>query len=156
MGSVTAISNNVGRVLERYDYRAFGQRYRVATQSPLNPIGELFTRRGYTGHEEIEEMGLIHMNGRVYDPKLARFLSADPHVQLPDSTQGFNRYAYVQNNPIKYTDPSGFLLSGLWKAVGNMFSAMGSQLLAGLNSITRFVQTYGTIWMYGKITLRKK
>ena len=53
------------------------------------------------------------MNGRVYDPQLGRFLSADPHVQAPDSVQGLNRYAYVQNNPLKYTDPSGFFFKKL-------------------------------------------
>ena len=42
-----------------------------------------FTNRGYTGHEHIDEMGLIHMNGRVYDPVLGRFLSADPNIQAP-------------------------------------------------------------------------
>ena len=47
------------------------------------------------------------MNGRVYDPMLARFLSPDPYVQMPDYTQNFNRYSYCLNNPFKYTDPSG-------------------------------------------------
>ncbi len=65
-------------------------------------------RKGFTGHEHMDGVGLIHMNGRVYDPNIARFLSADPIVQAPDNTQNFNRYAYVYNNPLRYTDPSGF------------------------------------------------
>lgn len=48
------------------------------------------------------------MNGRVYDPNIGRFLSADPLVQAPEYTQSFNRYAYVWNNPLKMTDPTGF------------------------------------------------
>jgi hypothetical protein len=48
------------------------------------------------------------MNGRVYDPFVARFLSPDPFVQNANSTQGFNRYSYVSNNPLKFTDPSGY------------------------------------------------
>jgi RHS repeat-associated protein len=63
---------------------------------------------GYTGHESIPEVGLIHMNGRVYDPELGRFLSADPNIQSPDDSQSYNRYSYVQNNPLRYTDPSGY------------------------------------------------
>ena len=55
------------------------------------------------------------MNGRVYDPTTARFLSADPHIQAPSETQSYNRYSYVKNNPLKYVDPSGFLFSGLKK-----------------------------------------
>ena len=64
--------------------------------------------RGYTQHEYLAVLGLIHMNGRVYDPKLGRFLSADPFVQFPTSTQGYNRYSYVGNNPLSFTDPSGY------------------------------------------------
>lgn len=48
------------------------------------------------------------MNGRVYDPQLGRFLSPDPIVQSPSNSQSWNRYSYVFNNPLKYTDPSGF------------------------------------------------
>ena len=71
--------------------------------------GENITDRGYTFHEHLEPFGLINMNGRVYDPVLARFLSPDPYVQAPDYTQNFNRYSYCLNNPFKYTDPSGEL-----------------------------------------------
>jgi RHS repeat-associated protein len=68
-------------------------------------------KRGFTGHEHIEGVGLIHMNGRVYDPRLGRFLSADPNVQFLDQPRGYNRYVYAQNNPLKYSDPSGYFLS---------------------------------------------
>lgn len=57
------------------------------------------------------------MNGRVYDPTLARFTSADPHIQAPHNTQSYNRYTYVLNNPMKYTDPSGYFFSGVKKFV---------------------------------------
>ncbi|WP_353375029.1 RHS repeat-associated core domain-containing protein [Microbulbifer sp. NBRC 101763] len=56
----------------------------------------------------LDEVGLIHMNGRVYDPTLARFVSADPLIDGVTSVQGYNRYAYVHNNPLTYTDPSGY------------------------------------------------
>ncbi len=68
----------------------------------------LLTKRGFTGHEHIDELELIHMNGRVYDPETGRFMSPDPFVKDPYNTQGFNRYAYVLGNPLKYVDPSGF------------------------------------------------
>jgi len=69
-----------------------------------NPV----TTRGFTGHEMADEVGIIHMNGRIYDPKLARFLQADPFVQEPTNTQSLNRYSYVLNNPLNATDPSGY------------------------------------------------
>lgn len=64
------------------------------------------TDRGYTGHEHIDLVGIIHMNGRIYDPQLGRFLQADPFIE--DSTT-LNRYTYVHNNPLSYNDPTGYL-----------------------------------------------
>lgn len=49
------------------------------------------------------------MNGRIYDPRLGRMLSPDPVTQAPENGQNYNRYTYVFNNPLKYTDPSGFV-----------------------------------------------
>jgi hypothetical protein len=53
-------------------------------------------------------MGLVHMNGRIYDPLIGRFMSADPFIQAPGMLQSYNRYAYVMNNPLNLTDPSGY------------------------------------------------
>jgi RHS repeat-associated protein len=91
-------------------YTAFGQRRQGdwRASDPLLPIIPALTNRGFTGHEHIDEMGFIHMNGRVYDPSIGRFLSADPNIQAPYSTQSYNRYSYVINNPLKYNDPSGY------------------------------------------------
>ncbi|UHQ55339.1 RHS repeat-associated core domain-containing protein [Microbulbifer sp. YPW16] len=68
----------------------------------------LTTRRGFTGHEHLDRTGLIHMNGRIYDPALGRFLSPDPIVQEPTYSQSWNRYSYVFNSPMSLTDPSGY------------------------------------------------
>ncbi|MFW6290446.1 MAG: RHS repeat domain-containing protein, partial [Mariniphaga sp.] len=65
--------------------------------------------RGYTFHEHLSDFDLINMNGRVYDPVIARFLSPDPMLQSPGNLQNYNRYSYVFNNPLKYTDPSGYI-----------------------------------------------
>jgi len=67
------------------------------------------TPRGYTGHEHLDDFGLIHMNGRIYDPILARFLQADPFME---DTGTLNRYTYVHNNPLAFTDPSGYFSIG--------------------------------------------
>ncbi|WKD50719.1 RHS repeat-associated core domain-containing protein [Microbulbifer spongiae] len=69
----------------------------------------LSTNRGFTNHEQLDRTGLIHMNGRIYDPILGRFLSPDPIVQAPTHSQSWNRYSYVMNNPLSLTDPSGFV-----------------------------------------------
>ncbi|MDZ4380604.1 MAG: RHS repeat-associated core domain-containing protein [Parvibaculum sp.] len=79
-----------------------------------DPGGSIASRtaRGFTGHEMIDEVGLVNMNGRVYDPQIGRFMSADPIVQDPTDTQSLNRYSYVSNNPLSYIDPNGYMSLG--------------------------------------------
>ena len=81
--------------------------------------------RGFTGHEMMPEFGLINMNGRLYDPVSARFLSPDNFVQQPWNSQNFNRYSYCLNNPLKYNDPSGE-----WFGLDDLLVA-GAGFLAG-------------------------
>ena len=63
--------------------------------------------RGFTGHEELPDIGVVNMNARMYDPVLARFLSPDSIVPEPDKPAAFNRYSYVYNNPTLASDPTG-------------------------------------------------
>jgi RHS repeat-associated protein len=114
-GSIAKILEANGDTFVSESFAAFGARRDASTWSGPCPCPDLqriksATRDGYTGHEMIggQSMGLIHMNGRVYDSTLGRFLSADPFVQAPFSSQSLNRYSYVFNNPLSYTDPSGF------------------------------------------------
>ncbi len=65
------------------------------------------TSRGFTGHEHLDRTGLVHMNGRLYDPLLGRFLSPDPIVANPADGQQWNLYSYAMNSPLSYVDPSG-------------------------------------------------
>ena len=66
---------------------------------------------GFTGHRHDDELGLIDAKGRVYDPAQKRFLTPDIYVPDPLSSQSYNRYSYVANNPLRYTDPTGFMPS---------------------------------------------
>ncbi len=80
----------------------------------------------------------LDMNGRVYDPNIGRFLSADPHIQAPYNTQSYNRYSYVLNNPLKYTDPSGYFFKWLARKVKKFVKRYGRQILAiGLGIVTQ-------------------
>ena len=81
-------------------------------------------------------MDVIHMNGRTYNPVLGRFLQADPIIQAPNDSQSYNRYAYVRNNPLSLTDPSGYSwLSKAWKKIkpfiGVIIVAVASFYCAG-------------------------
>ena len=111
LGSVDTITDQHGNVIERLSYDPFGKRmgddWRLSDPTALDYAFLSHTNRGFTGHEHLDDVGLIHMNGRVYDPEIGRFLSADPVVPSANNAQAYNRYAYALNNPLKYTDPSG-------------------------------------------------
>ena len=154
LGSVETVTDEAGAVVEYLAYDAHGKR-RLADWQPGTPNTlNQETPRGFTGHEHLDGVGLIHMNGRVYDPTLGRFLSADPFVQAPDSTQSFNRYTYANNNPLSYTDPSGFFIKKIFKGFKKAFKAVGEAIGAVVDEVVSvarsvleipLVQTVGQI-----------
>ena len=77
------------------------------SDDPTNSIPSQ-TPRGFTGQEMLAGVSLVHLNGRVYDPYIGRMTSADPVVGDPLNGQTWNRYSYVWNNPLAYTDPTGY------------------------------------------------
>ena len=116
LGSVEAVTDEDGNTLMSFAFEAFGARRKTdwtglpdsaETQAMLDELHR-HTSRGYTDHEHLDRTGLIHMNGRVYDPVIGRFLSPDPFVQAPGYSQSYNRYSYVWNNPLGMTDPTGY------------------------------------------------
>jgi RHS repeat-associated protein len=136
LGSVAVITDESGTVLERLSFDAWGKRrYSNGADDPAGAITSQ-TDRGFTGHEELDSVALVHMNGRVYDPLLARFASADPMTENPFSTQGWNRYSYVGNSPVNFTDPSGYCFMGcFWKPI---FRAVGNFIRQNWGAILQF------------------
>ncbi len=130
IGSILAITDEIGNKLEQRHFDAWGNfthlqigNGAILTDKNIIDNSSLIIERGYTSHEHFAEVGLIHMNGRLYDPLLRRFLNADENIQDPYNTQNYNKYGYVMNNPLMHNDPSGefFQFLGLgvlfWKAV---------------------------------------
>ena len=118
-----------GQTEFRAEYDAWG-RQNVVTDNLAH------FQRGYCGHEHWHEFDLIDMNGRMYDPVIARFLSPDPFVQAPEDLQNYNRYSYCLNNPLKYTDPSGEIF---WEAV-----AVGA-IIGGIVNVTAAYSKPGVV-----------
>jgi RHS repeat-associated protein len=113
LGSSSVTTNNAGTVTVKQSFAAYGGR-RGSNWTGTPTAGDstaiaTSTRRGYTAHTELDNLGLVHMNGRVYDPAIGRFLSADPFVPHVSSSQSFNRYSYVQNRPTTRIDPTGYV-----------------------------------------------
>ncbi len=118
LGSTTAITDEAGQVVTWMSYDPWGLRRHADAWHPWTAPPSVYlnamlavTPRGFTGHEHVDNAGIIHMNGRIYDPRLGRFLQADPFIE---DASTLNRYTYVHNNPLAYTDPSGFFS---WKKV---------------------------------------
>ncbi len=109
LGSVMTVANENRAAVEFFSYDAWGRRRNDSTWAYDSTLTAEYTSRGYTGHEHMDETCLINMNGRVYDPLVGLFLSPDPVLQEPMNPLNYNRYNYVLNNPLKYTDPSGYM-----------------------------------------------
>lgn len=112
LGSVDAITDANGNVKDFLSFNAWGERRQEDWNSGDPTMGVSFfydTQLGYTGHEMLDQFGLVHMGGRVYDPLVSRFVSADLLVPEPLNSQSYNRYSYVYNNPLSYTDPTGYV-----------------------------------------------
>ncbi|UTN05115.1 FG-GAP-like repeat-containing protein [Flavobacterium bizetiae] len=135
-GTILAITDNAGAIVEKRLFDAWGAVLKVQNGTGTD-LGLLtILDRGYTGHEHLQSVGIINMNGRLYDPKLHRFLQPDNFIQDPSNTQNYNRYGYVLNNPLKYTDPSGeeFVI-GTAIAIGAIIAATTYTLTALLADV---------------------
>ncbi|WP_437719851.1 RHS repeat domain-containing protein [Sorangium sp. So ce861] len=96
LGSVGLLTDEAGEEVERLHYEPFGRRIDADGKAP--GVAKSEVKHGFTGHRHDDELGLIDMRGRVYDPSLRRFLTPDPLVTNPLWGQSYNRYSYVMND----------------------------------------------------------
>lgn len=183
LGSVYAVCNGSGSIAtfnneaQIYNFDPWGRRRNYSDWSYQNVPAAFITDRGFTSHEHLLQFDLINMNGRVYDPRSALFLSPDPYIQNPSSTLSHNRYSYCFNNPLKYTDPSGYwagwddlIVGGIgfgfgyvshglstgdwgWSAVGQGALSAGMFLMGyysgGISSAGSIASAYSSAGLYG-------
>jgi len=134
LGSLVATTDHTGTVTARYAYDPFGKRRQ--TNGTYDSFGTLKiewvdgsnkgTDRGWTGHEHLDDIGIVHMNGRLFDPLTGRFLQADPMNQDPFNLQNYNRYSYCYNNPLICTDPTGL---SFWTDIRQAVVRIGAAVL---------------------------
>jgi RHS repeat-associated protein len=153
LGSSTVITDQNGLKTERNEYFPFGT-YRESIDYDPNFPDSLYT---FTGQEDDDDLGLYNFKARLYDPLLGRFITPDRLVPDPGDPQALNRYAYCQNNPIIYTDPSGeffwlvpigFLFGaniayGAYTAYRAGESPLGGAFIAVVNSFISTVVGFG-------------
>ena len=109
LGSYTHITNSSRQVIRALHFDPWGNvksdtNWTVFADREPGELANAFRfDRGFTGHEHYAGLKNINMNGRLYDPVIARFFSPDNFVQAPEFTQSYNRYSYCLNNPLQYT-----------------------------------------------------
>ncbi len=123
LGSLNVLTNSSGTEVQRLTYLPFGE-----THSNSGSVD--FHQRRYTGQEQDPETGLYFYQARYYNPVLGRFLSPDPVVPGAGNPQSLNRYTYVNNNPVNFTDPSGHFLFFLPVVVGMVIGYAAAELTA--------------------------
>ena len=158
LGSIVALTDEAGTVVERFAYDVYGQRRAVPGTANNNLAGSA-TNRGYTGAEHLDAVGLIHLNGRLLDPATGRFLTADPNIPYPLDSQSFNRYSYVRNNPLSFIDPSGFEdidSGGSYSALASLGTDLTvsiSSARSSINNVTNSIANSGLFnWDFSGIS----
>ncbi len=157
--SWNVITDEDADVLQRLSFDAWGNLRNPERWDEDVDNEPMLYDRGFTGHEHLWEFGLINMNGRLYDPLLSMMLSPDNNIQIPQSSQSFNRYSYCLNNPLKYYDPTGEFVESIAFGVAggaanlvfnarNIDSFGEAALLFGVGFVKGFLMEYtmGQSW----------
>ena len=129
LGSILAISDSSGAVVEERQFGAWGEVDFFKKNGQEADFSESILPRGFTGHEHFTEIALIHMNGRMYDPQLKRFLSPDNFISDPYDTRSYDRFAYVWQNPLMNNDPSGEIIGAI--VIGAIIGALTAAIQGG-------------------------
>lgn len=164
LGSLVAVTTASKSIDDTLSYEPFGKRRKANGAADTNDsLTGKDSDRGFTMHEHVDDLVLINMNGRMYDPKIGRFMSADPFVSDPQNQQSYNRYSYVGNNPMGYTDPSGYLWNpfkaakhlgrGMLTSTYNPLKgfAMQWQSVPGSSRVDHFVMSHPWAYAAGQI-----
>jgi len=147
IGSVRAVTNQSGAVVERHDYLPFGEECTIGPCAS-NPGAGAGQPRKFTGKERDSETGLDYFGARYYGSKIGRFTTVDPLYTWQENLldpQRWNRYSYVRNNPLRYVDPDGRVMKPVVIA-GRVARAIykGENAYSTVSGIVTDVQTIGS------------
>jgi RHS repeat-associated protein len=108
LGTLDMISGENGKVIARMAFDPFGKRLDFTNLGANISNAPADVRLGFTSLSHDDDLGLINMLGRIYDPVIGRFLTGDPFINKPTDSESYNHYSYALNNSLRHRDPSGF------------------------------------------------
>lgn len=144
LGSTTLVTGPAGQVLQRIYYDPFG-----SILENIISNGEEGTHFLYTGHTWDEWSNLHYMGSRYYNPKLGRFITPDTIIPNLYHPQAWNRYSYVQNNPLRFIDPTGHF----WEEIGEFFEKNWKSIASAAAIVAIGVLTVATCGVAGIIAV---
>ncbi len=130
--TITDSSGGIARLSDRVRYDPFGERRNPNALSTPASLNHSLPSATFTGHESDDEFALTNMRGRIYDPRVGRFLSPDP-ILATSTAQGLDRFSYVRNDPINSVDPSGFVIEPI------TLSAVATAAVTAVAKVIEFV-----------------
>ena len=142
LGSVQTVTDENGLVVEVRSFDAWGKPRDAATWEPLDMNPAALFDRGFTMHEFMSLFTLVNMNGRIYDPVIGRFISADPFINGDADLQGYNRYSYVRNNPLTLVDPSGYFFKRIFRSVRKVFKKVARAVKKTVKAVGDFIDKH--------------
>jgi RHS repeat-associated protein len=147
LGSILRVTDQDGRVRERFWYTPWGARAISENNQPGPGEAQQIAgswKRGFVGQEHLDEFSLIHLNGRMYNSSLGVFTSVDPINQTVSDPQSGNGYVYTRGNPLRYVDPSGYdFFSDVGNFVSGVVGGIGNALGAAWNGVSHFLGEAG-------------
>ena len=121
-GDIVGIRNSTGTLVAQYVYDAWGN-HRQITDGSCNDVSADTSHIAninpfrYRGYYYDVETGWYYLNARYYDPNVGRFLSPDTILGANGGLQGYNLFAYCNNNPVMFADPSGNFATAVQNAI---------------------------------------
>ncbi|MGA9801735.1 MAG: RHS repeat-associated core domain-containing protein [Terriglobales bacterium] len=144
LGSIILLTSSDGRSARHIRYDPWGKPREGLDPSSDNDTGfdiKAAWTHGFTGQDHIPDFNLVHMTGRIYDPRLATFLSVDPLGDQSQTGGDLNPYLYAGGNPLAAIDPTGL---DFWSDLGNAFSgaaqALGNAISSAANAVGSAIQ----------------
>ena len=150
-GDIIGVYNSTGKKIGTYTYDAWGKcSLSVANGNTIleNEVMHHYNPFRYRGYYYDYETGLYYLQSRYYNPEWGRFLNADRYVSTGTGMLGYNMFAYCNNNPVMFTDPTGeFIFGAILLALGCVAVAGLTSCALSYNSPTQTADASDTSWI---------